>query len=111
MFSVYCLYFHIDNVYFSKPALANGITDLSFENTLNIFPNPSNGNITIKFENSISKNISIKVINLLGEVVNATNTYLNESTDLDLSNLANGFYHIQINCDGKMATKKILIQK
>ena len=102
---------YIDNVYFSKPALANGLTDLSFENTLNIFPNPSNGNITIKFENSISKNISIKVINLLGEVVNATNSYLNESATIDLSNLANGFYYIQINCDGKMATKKIIIKQ
>ena len=102
---------YIDNVYFSKPALANGISDLSFENTLNIFPNPSNGNITVKFENSTSKNISIKVINLLGEVVYLTNSYLNESTTIDLSNLANGFYHIQINCDGKIATKKIIIKQ
>ena len=64
-------------------------------NTFTIFPNPSTGIFNIQTENSIS-NANITVADLNGRIVHETKAENLESKSLDLSNLQNGIYILNV---------------
>lgn len=72
---------------------------------LSITPNPSNGLFTVKTN---TKNTSIRIVNLVGEVVLVENTQANTNLNVDLSNQPNGIYFIQLNNGKETITKKIV---
>lgn len=76
------------------------------ENTINIFPNPSNGSITI--ENA--GNSIIQIYDILGIQVK---TIVSQDAVLvvDLGSLKNGNYFIKVIQDNKIISKKITIIK
>lgn len=79
------------------------------ENTLeniNIYPNPSNGLITI--EAAQNDNYSIKVIDVLGSVV-YSNSKTGKST-IDLSSFGAGVYIIQLSNENSTSSKRVVIQ-
>ena len=71
-------------------------------NELTIFPNPSNGNITVQYLSELG---SICIYNLIGEVVLQMQSK-NKQEQLDISILANGIYYMKTN----HGTKKIIKQ-
>ncbi len=79
-----------------------------------IFPNPTAGNVSIRFNNAVSSNVTIEVSNLLGQVVYSsieTTVTGSNSFNLNLSNLNDGQYIVKIG-DGKSQTiSKIQISK
>ncbi len=79
---------------------------------IEIYPNPSNGSINLRFSNLNESNVNIKVLNLLGEMVfeNIYSYKVNNLT-IDLSNLSKGVYFININTKSNQYTKKISIVK
>ena len=81
---------------------------LEIENNLQIYPNPTNGIITIIGEKI--KNIS--VYNILGNQlfkVEKNNLNIN-SRNIDLSNLARGIYTIQIEQNNKILNYQIILK-
>ena len=72
---------------------------------LNIYPNPSKGNV---FVNSSEKIISLSVVNILGEKVISNNI---NSNQLDLNQLNDGVYFINVNTRKGVITQKIIIAK
>jgi len=75
------------------------------ENTLSIYPNPSNGFVTVETEGS--NNIS--VYNIAGQ--NVYNQQIDETTTLNLSNLEKGTYMIVVsNANGESAKQIIVIK-
>lgn len=73
---------------------------------IQVYPNPVNDYLTIELANN--ENTNITLINTLGEVV--LKQQINNSENLELSNLAKGIYFLSIeNVTGK-ATQKIIIQ-
>ncbi|MBK8368785.1 MAG: T9SS type A sorting domain-containing protein [Bacteroidetes bacterium] len=95
-------------VYKTNCSGINSVEELS-SNTIifDLFPNPSNGKITIKLEENIN-NCILTVYSVLGEVL-SHKTISGQSTDLDL-NLKTGLYFISINSKGQKATKKIIVE-
>ncbi|MEC7646035.1 MAG: zinc-dependent metalloprotease [Bacteroidota bacterium] len=73
---------------------------------LNIYPNPSKGNV---FINSSEKIISFSVVNILGEKVISNNNI--NSNQLDLNQLNDGVYFINISTNKGIITQKIIIAK
>lgn len=72
---------------------------------VNLFPNPNNGEFTIKLNNSAT----VIIFNLLGEVV--YNTRLPKgSTKINLSNLAKGTYIVNARFDDKLEVFKAVIE-
>jgi hypothetical protein len=70
------------------------------------FPNPSNGKVSINFDND-GKHHNVKIYNVVGEELYSINTI--ESTEtIDLSFLKNGIYFININ---QQQTIKVLLNK
>jgi hypothetical protein len=69
-----------------------------------MFPNPTEGKITI----TTLVNASVQIINIVGEIV-WTSTIL-KTAELDFSNFSKGSYFVKVNTDGKIETKKLIIQ-
>ncbi len=71
----------------------------------NVYPNPSNGDFTIKS----SKNGSVNIVNTNGKTVYTT-VISNGKTTLQLSQLAQGVYTIQLTTNAGFQVKKLMIQ-
>lgn len=79
-----------------------------------VFPNPTNGIVNISMENSISKEYSISVVNILGEtlmkdilVFDESNTHQNQ---IDLSGYEHGFYFLNLSNEDEVITKRISLR-
>jgi len=70
-----------------------------------ITPNPSTGLFVVK---GTAKNTSIKVINIIGDVVMNDNTNANTNLNVDLSSQPSGVYFIQLNNGKETVTRKLV---
>ncbi len=80
---------------------------------LNVFPNPTNGVVTISSKNAVSSHLTIQVMNIEGEkVYNENSGVVNGSINMtiDLSSFAKGFYFIRVITDKETTNKKISLQ-
>lgn len=92
----------------SPPA---GLNEFSLENSIVIYPNPSNGNFAIEVHKLKSDNVSIDVYDLLGSRIQKIENIKSFPLQMDLNELSNGIYYIKINSDDNIITKKVLINK
>ncbi len=80
----------------------------------NIFPNPTSGEVIGQIESTFDGEMSVQVVNILGQL-KLSKTILLESginsLRLDLSELDNGIYTVNLGNGKKMVTKKIVISK
>lgn len=78
-----------------------------------LYPNPSQGEFTIRFETISQENVLIKVMDIAGRTV-YTNKYRNVSSDFServvLENVSSGIYLLQIQNGNKQTTRKLLIE-
>lgn len=89
-----------------QPASLTGIKEISLENQVNVFPNPTNGKVTIY--SPVVAVADIQVYNMIGEdVLQLSNQPINKST-FDLSSQPAGLYFIRFQGrDGMVGTKVI----
>ena len=88
---------------------ATGIQEVNTLNSINVFPNPSNG---IFFFQSQKENIKEFVIrNILGEkMMQRTASYKATTYEVDLSNQAKGIYFITIITEEGSATRRLVVE-
>ena len=85
--------------------LCTGVTELT-NNEFSVFPNPSNGAVTVK---NISINSNIELINVLGEVI-YKEKMMSDSKTFDFTSLPAGNYYLKLtNPEGKTSVKKVQI--
>ncbi len=80
-----------------------GINELTGVNQITIYPNPNNGEFVI----SADKEMSLNLINELGQVVKQINVSDKNDHKVSISNLSNGIYFIV----GEGVNKKIMVSK
>lgn len=93
-------------------AMTFGIKPLAEPNKYAVYPNPSNGNITVRLNKAFT-GTEIKITNLLGEVVYSTTlkvNYINQELSLDLSDLTSGVYMMDINSGKSHDVQKLIIE-
>jgi len=92
-------------------SICTGINEKADLKDIQIFPNPTNGMITISFDNNFGMT-EISVMNMLNKVVfsEKSETMTGKILDMDLSNLAKGVYIIKLKTDRHEETRKIVIQ-
>lgn len=85
----------------------------SISNYISLYPNPSNGNFTLNLKLNKEQNVSVTVLNILGEKVFELNQQKtgNENISLDISNQPNGIYFVHINTLSQSVIKKMVINK
>ncbi|MBL4651387.1 MAG: PKD domain-containing protein [Flavobacteriales bacterium] len=89
-----------------------GIEENSIENSFTIFPNPTTGNFNIEFNNLNADEYSLRIVNVVGQLVNfSLHTQNDRSINIDISNQKSGVYFIQITHDTETYTKHILLKQ
>jgi len=90
----------------------SGIEEFTFDETFQIFPNPSFGKFNISHTLEYDLDCVLKIYSLNGELVyNSNDIKLSsqESLSIDISNKENGVYLLEIESDNKKAIKKFII--
>jgi endonuclease I/chitodextrinase len=82
-----------------------GIENLS-QKDFKIYPNPSNGNFNVIFDDSNGLH-SVEIISLLGQKVFENNNV--QSSSISVTNLQKGTYLIKVTKDSKSVVKKIVV--
>lgn len=75
-----------------------------------VFPNPTSGLFTLKFSGAISKDISLRITNVIGEIIYQQNS-VSENYLVNLSHIPDGLYFISLRIDGKLIQKKITLTR
>ncbi len=104
--------FSIDNVSFAGTAApATAIHNFPSKSSISVYPNPStNGLFTVDLGNYSGKTI-VTVYNIIGKVIFSNESTVGNKQTIDLSNVANGSYFVNIKNDKENTTKKITINK
>ncbi|MBC7425510.1 MAG: PKD domain-containing protein [Bacteroidia bacterium] len=87
----------------------SSVENITTENNINLFPNPSTGKVTITIDGNSNTN-ELNVYNMLGELV-ITYPSGNTAGEIDLSGYANGVYLIKIKSKTSTITKKVTINR
>lgn len=83
------------------------IDELSSENAVHLYPNPSNNSITIQNNANTSENIEYKIIDSAGRIWKCGNSKSNELLNIDF--LSSGNYIIKIDIEnGKSLVEKLI---
>ena len=89
-----------------------GLEDHFEDNGFYAYPNPSNGNVYFKTAKAFSNDLMVNVYDALGQVVHTfvhkANTNISQ---ININNLSNGMYFLQLNLEGKTVTEKIMLEK
>ncbi len=79
------------------------------ESNFSVYPNPTNGNLTINFTNIAQGKVNVKVLSAIGqEVYNETFIQTTEKHNVDLSKYENGIYLVQITTNNTTVIKRIV---
>lgn len=88
------------------------VDSFDLENDFVVYPNPNNGDFTIKF-NGASGDVNVEVFDIRGRSI-LQNTYNNTSNDfnksLSLGDVQSGMYLLNIKNNGQTITKKIIVE-
>jgi PKD repeat protein len=105
---------YIDDINISNTAV--GIAAVA-ESTLNmnVFPNPSNGNVHVAFSLNEKQAVKLELVDMLGRTLEtAVNASLpNGSYEYSFGNaqkLSSGIYFSKLTVDGKVYTKKVIVE-
>jgi len=85
--------------------------EINLEDTFSVYPNPNNGQFTIKLKSSSGKDINVEVYDIRGRAV-FNNSYSNTgdfNQTISLENAQSGMYLLNINDGDNKVTKKIIV--
>jgi PKD repeat protein len=92
-------------------SICTGIDEYGDKAGIQIYPNPSNGRFTVKFDKNIGQT-QIIVMNILNEILfeQSTETVNSNAVNFDLSNYAEGVYFVRIKTGSSEQVRKIVIR-
>ena len=112
---------HGNNIYIDNVNIDNqtstGLSSLEESlPILDVFPNPSSGIFSVNISNiNISANVTVNVLNTIGQVVSSPLNIKGSANgvySVNLSHLSNGVYFMSVQTDSNKAiTKKIIVNK
>jgi hypothetical protein len=95
-------------------AVVLGITENKIEETLSVYPNPSNGNITVEFKFNHVEDVFIEIYNTSGKLVKhmkfVDGNSSKNSFDINLAELPKGLYFIHAASENQVQYGKIILQ-
>lgn len=89
----------------------NSIAKQFDDKSIELYPNPNNGNFTLNIKSANIKNSTISIFNVLGENVKTIILTNINSAQINISELGTGAYYLQVSTDNKTITKKVIVTK
>ena len=101
---------HKNVQYMAQSCLTLGLKERTINSSINIYPNPSNGMLTLQLEDATLSNYNLKLINVLGQEERMDELVKqSEIITLNIQRLKKGIYFLQVFDSGKlMCTEKIV---
>ena len=93
---------------------ATGISALSTNNGVAIYPNPANSEVNVTFENDMNSSTTIEMMDLTGRLVKTWNVekpVQGQTTTLDVNEMGAGTYFITIKNDTRKLVQKLILTK
>jgi len=88
------------------------VNNIDFSSSLQVYPNPSNGNFELNYSFINKENSNVKIVDLLGNTVYADMLMQNaQNKTITLNNVKNGLYFLTFENSNGTVTKKITIEK
>ena len=95
---------YIDNVNVNGTLSVN---DERLNNELSLFPNPTNGNFTVRLKSMYLD--TIKIFDIYGKEIKSINVKSNRrSTDINIDNLSTGVYFVSVESENLITHRKIV---
>jgi len=103
----------IINVNRNYPTITGSVADLSKDKSINVYPNPSKGTINVSYNFATPESLDVQIFNATGALVTSVNNIYGQSgiQSIDLSNQANGLYHVRMMVSGKQISRTISLNK
>ncbi len=82
-------------------------------NSIIVYPNPSNGNFTIQLPDILNTNVEIKVMDAVGKIIlvkNVMTTLEDQEEKIDIAGVSSGIYYFQVMYNGVVNTGKVVIE-
>ena len=88
------------------------INDKVFSGELSVYPNPSNGKITLEMNKVSNDQYNVKISNLIGQTVYSINQEINGffKEDIDITEFGKGTYLITISNSSTSMTEKLIVK-
>jgi hypothetical protein len=88
-----------------------GLDVANIEESVDVYPNPSNGLVTIDLKGALAQNTTIEVYNSLGQnVMSQTYTQASGKFEINLTDYAKGVYSIKLTVEGQVVNKRVVLQ-
>jgi PKD repeat protein len=89
------------------------VDQISLENGISIFPNPNNGQFTLRIDLIENQVIDIELYNAIGQIIFTKSVNHNSSSviNFDITTQSNGFYFVKINTLEGIVTKRISVTR
>jgi PKD repeat protein len=103
-----------DSVDFSMMQGQTAINELNTFEALKLFPNPANDKLTVNLISNTNGNLSIRLVNMMGQTLSYENiTIFNGAINhsLDVSEIANGVYSVEVVLDGEKQYQRVVISR
>lgn len=88
----------------------NGIEEEMINNAINIYPNPTKDFVNIEFNNAANSSFIYTVADIYGRNIISETTINSNKTAVNFSDKAKGIYFVTIHINGKMFTKKLVVE-
>ena len=92
-----------------KNYLTVGIKENEGEATINLFPNPTNNELTINLNNA-GKQVEISITDVIGKIIYTT-VLADTKLLLNTKDFAEGIYMVKVRTEEFSATKKLVITR
>ena len=95
--------------------LIDGINEMTLQPEVLVYPNPSQGFITIEFLSPGNETTGIDIVNTLGQIVWSSEektylkAFLSKKIEIPLMNVSNGVYFIEIKSEDAAIVKKLIV--
>jgi len=92
-----------------NPSGTTGIAEMAKE-TIFIYPNPANDILTLNFDNGNNADLTLNIYNITGELVRSETLRQNQQ-QINIGELSNGIYMVEIKSNGWSENQKLIIQR
>ena len=80
---------------------------------MRVFPNPASDNVRVAFEMKAATDVTVNVVNTVGQTVmtSSHNAVTGRNVvSLNMSNLANGLYFVEVSSENGTSTQRLIVQ-
>lgn len=91
----------------------SGIKQTEFNTSIMLYPNPSNGELSLITTFTTNQNVEVSIHNVMGQLMGSSQfeNVTNQVFNLDLSNYTNGVYFVTVNNGSEKVVKRIVLNK